>query len=57
MEIQGEFALQYINILFSPSFDVLPLSSAIGGIEKGKINGVFGRFHSLILFVTLLIQN
>ena len=55
MEIQGWFALQYINILFSPSF-VLPLSSPIGGIEILKIIGVFGQYHSFILLVTLLIQ-
>jgi len=56
MEIQGGFALQYINILFSPSYVFLPLSSPIAGIEIAKIIGVLGRFHSFILFVTLLIQ-
>ena len=55
MEIQGWFALQYINIFFPPS-SVLPLSSPIGGIEIVKIIGVFGRYHSFILLVTLLIQ-
>jgi len=56
MEIEGGFALQYINILFSPSFVFLPLSSPIAGIEIAKIIGVLGWFHSFLLFVTLLIQ-
>ncbi|PBP17859.1 hypothetical protein BUE80_DR011372 [Diplocarpon rosae] len=35
------FSLRYINIFFTPSFVLLPLSSPIGGVEVGKIIAVF----------------
>ena len=42
------FALRYINIFFTPSFVLLPLSPSISGTEVGKIIAVFGEFGSLI---------
>ncbi|MCJ1337401.1 hypothetical protein MMC09_002683 [Bachmanniomyces sp. S44760] len=41
VEIPGAFALKYINVLFTPSFVLLPLSPPIGGVEVAKIIAVF----------------
>ncbi|KAM3082017.1 hypothetical protein ACMFMG_004475 [Clarireedia jacksonii] len=41
IEIPAGWALRYINIFFTPSFVLLPLSDAIGGVEVAKIIGVF----------------
>ena len=43
------FALRHINMFFTPSFILLPLSPAIGGVEIAKIIGV-----CLIGFVVML---
>lgn len=47
--MKAGFALRYINIFFTPSFVLLPLSPAIGGVEVGKIIAVFSE--SLIRIV------
>ncbi|KAI1088875.1 LrgB-like family-domain-containing protein [Rostrohypoxylon terebratum] len=41
IEIPGGWALRWINVLFTPSFVLLPLSPSIGGIEVLKIIAVF----------------
>ncbi|KAI9789945.1 MAG: hypothetical protein M1833_002138 [Piccolia ochrophora] len=41
VDIPASFALRYINIFFTPSFVLLPLSPSIGGLEVGKIVAVF----------------
>ncbi|KAI5863787.1 LrgB-like family-domain-containing protein [Durotheca rogersii] len=41
IEVPGGWALRWINVLFTPSFVLLPLSPAIGGIEVLKIIAVF----------------
>ncbi|KAI2627838.1 LrgB-like family-domain-containing protein [Hypoxylon sp. NC1633] len=41
IEIPGGWALRWINVLFTPSFVLLPLSPPIGGIEVLKIIAVF----------------
>ncbi|KAI0835981.1 LrgB-like family-domain-containing protein [Hypoxylon sp. FL0890] len=41
IEIPGDWALRWINVLFTPSFVLLPLSPSIGGIEVLKIIAVF----------------
>ncbi|KAI1412004.1 LrgB-like family-domain-containing protein [Hypoxylon sp. FL1857] len=41
IEIPGDWALRWINVLFTPSFVLLPLSPTIGGIEVLKIIAVF----------------
>lgn len=43
VDIPAGFALRYINIFFTPSFVLLPLSPAIGGVEVGKIIAVFSK--------------
>ncbi|KAI9843676.1 MAG: hypothetical protein M1837_006143 [Sclerophora amabilis] len=48
-DIPAGFALRYINIFFTPSFVLLPLSPPISGVEIGKIIGVF-----IIGFVAML---
>ncbi|KAI1372177.1 LrgB-like family-domain-containing protein [Hypoxylon crocopeplum] len=50
IEIPGGWALRWINVLFTPSFVLLPLSPAIGGIEVLKIIAVF-----VIGFVVMMI--
>ncbi|KAM0793979.1 LrgB-like family-domain-containing protein [Usnea florida] len=35
------FALRYINVFFTPSFVLLPLSEPVSGVEVGKIIAVF----------------
>jgi putative effector of murein hydrolase len=40
---QAGFALRYINIFFTPSFVLLPLSPPISGVEVGKIIAVFRK--------------
>jgi hypothetical protein len=47
--IQAGFALRYINIFFTPSFVLLPLSPPISGIEVGKVIAVFStyEFHTV----------
>ncbi|KAI0382504.1 LrgB-like family-domain-containing protein [Hypomontagnella monticulosa] len=50
IEIPGGWALRWINVLFTPSFVLLPLSPAIGGIEVLKIIAVF-----VIGFVIMMI--
>jgi hypothetical protein len=42
-EMKAGFALRYINIFFTPSFVLLPLSPPISGIEVAKIIAVFGE--------------
>lgn len=57
LDIPGGFALRYINILFSPSFILLPLSSSIGGIEIAKIIGVFViGYFSMTAFTAYLVR-
>jgi hypothetical protein len=47
--LKAGFALRYINIFFTPSFVLLPLSPPISGIEVGKIIVVFGKYpHSIL---------
>ncbi|KAG4442518.1 hypothetical protein IFR05_002018 [Cadophora sp. M221] len=41
IDIPAGFALRYLNIFFTPSFILLPLSPPIGGIEVAKIIAVF----------------
>ncbi|OTB00604.1 hypothetical protein M426DRAFT_234106 [Hypoxylon sp. CI-4A] len=41
IEVPGGWALRWINVLFTPSFVLLPLSPSIGGIEVLKIIAVF----------------
>ncbi|RPA93144.1 hypothetical protein L873DRAFT_1778140 [Choiromyces venosus 120613-1] len=41
VDVPAGFALRYINVFFTPSFILLPLSTPIGGIEIGKIIAVF----------------
>ncbi|KAI0107406.1 LrgB-like family-domain-containing protein [Hypoxylon sp. NC0597] len=41
IEVPGDWALRWINVLFTPSFVLLPLSPSIGGIEVLKIIAVF----------------
>ncbi|KAI5841023.1 LrgB-like family-domain-containing protein [Morchella snyderi] len=43
------FALRYINVFFTPSFILLPLSPRIGGVEIAKIVAIF-----IIGFVVVL---
>ncbi|KAI1385592.1 LrgB-like family-domain-containing protein [Hypoxylon trugodes] len=50
IEIPGGWALRWINVMFTPSFVLLPLSPAIGGIEVLKIIVVF-----IIGFVVMMI--
>ena len=50
IDIPAGFALRYINVFFTPSFVLLPLSPAICGVEVGKIIAVF-----LIGFVVVFI--
>ncbi|TVY80701.1 Plastidal glycolate/glycerate translocator 1-like chloroplastic protein [Lachnellula suecica] len=49
IDIPAGWALRYINIFFTPSFVLLPLSPPIGGAEVGKIIAVF-----LIGFVVMV---
>ncbi|KAF2805746.1 uncharacterized protein BDZ99DRAFT_424137 [Mytilinidion resinicola] len=57
VEIPGGFALRYINILFSPSFILLPSSSPIGGIEIAKIIGVFViGYFAMAAFTAYLVR-
>ncbi|OCL12507.1 hypothetical protein AOQ84DRAFT_312117 [Glonium stellatum] len=57
LEIPGGFALRYINILFSPSFVLLPLSSPIGAIEIAKIIGVFViGYFAVTMFTAYLVR-
>ncbi|KAI1817654.1 LrgB-like family-domain-containing protein [Poronia punctata] len=41
VEIPGGWSLRWINVFFTPSFVLLPLSPAIGGVEVLKIMAVF----------------
>lgn len=41
IEIPAGFALRYINVFFTPSFVLLPLSPPVSGVEVGKIIAVF----------------
>ncbi|KAL2064074.1 hypothetical protein VTL71DRAFT_4568 [Oculimacula yallundae] len=41
VDIPAGFALRYLNIFFTPSFILLPLSPSISGVEVGKIIAVF----------------
>ncbi|KAF4636223.1 hypothetical protein G7Y89_g1878 [Cudoniella acicularis] len=41
IDIPAGWALRYINIFFTPSFVLLPLSPSISGVEVGKIIAVF----------------
>ncbi|RYC65901.1 hypothetical protein CHU98_g346 [Xylaria longipes] len=43
IEIPGRWLLQWINVFFTPSFILLPLSPSIGGIEVLKIIAVFAE--------------
>ncbi|KAH7348725.1 LrgB-like family-domain-containing protein [Rhexocercosporidium sp. MPI-PUGE-AT-0058] len=49
IDIPAGFALRYLNIFFTPSFILLPLSPPIGGVEVAKIIAVF-----LIGFVVIM---
>lgn len=44
-ECKAGFSLRYINLFFTPSFVLLPLSNPIGGVEVAKIIGVFGMYR------------
>ncbi|KAI2469081.1 LrgB-like family-domain-containing protein [Annulohypoxylon bovei var. microspora] len=46
IEIPGGWALRWINVLFTPSFVLLPLSPSIGGIEVLKIIAVFSKRYT-----------
>ncbi|KAI1130624.1 LrgB-like family-domain-containing protein [Nemania abortiva] len=41
IEIPGAWSLQWINVFFTPSFILLPLSPSIGGVEVAKVIAVF----------------
>ncbi|KAL3425018.1 Plastidal glycolate/glycerate translocator 1, chloroplastic [Phlyctema vagabunda] len=41
IDIPAGFALRYINIFFTPSFVLLPLSPSISGVEVAKMIAVF----------------
>ncbi|KAH7416883.1 hypothetical protein BKA64DRAFT_656439 [Cadophora sp. MPI-SDFR-AT-0126] len=41
IDVPAGFALRYLNIFFTPSFILLPLSPPIGGVEVAKIIAVF----------------
>ncbi|KAL7619697.1 hypothetical protein AAE478_010239 [Parahypoxylon ruwenzoriense] len=41
IEVPGGWALRWLNVLFTPSFVLLPLSPPIGGVEVLKIIAVF----------------
>jgi hypothetical protein len=43
--VQAGFALRYINLFFTPSFVLLPLSPPISGVEVGKIIAVFSKYE------------
>ncbi|KAE8447967.1 hypothetical protein EG329_010039 [Mollisiaceae sp. DMI_Dod_QoI] len=49
IDVPAGFALRYLNIFFTPSFVLLPLSSPISGLEVAKIIAVF-----LIGFVVVM---
>ncbi|KAH8150418.1 uncharacterized protein LAJ45_05630 [Morchella importuna] len=50
VDVPTGFALRYINVFFTPSFILLPLSPRIGGVEIGKIIAIF-----IIGFVVMLV--
>ncbi|KAK0610085.1 LrgB-like family-domain-containing protein [Bombardia bombarda] len=41
IDVPGGWSLRWINILFTPTFVLLPLSPPIGGVEVAKIIAVF----------------
>jgi hypothetical protein len=51
--VQAGFALRYINIFFTPSFVLLPLSPPISGIEVGKIIAVFSKYACYIFHIEI----
>ncbi|OTA55844.1 hypothetical protein K449DRAFT_468677 [Hypoxylon sp. EC38] len=53
IEIPGDWALRWINVLFTPSFVLLPLSPSIGGIEVLKIIAVFGTMIGFAVMMVL----
>ncbi|KAF2455182.1 LrgB-like family-domain-containing protein [Lineolata rhizophorae] len=60
IDIPGGFALRYINVLFTPSFILIPLGSPITGTEIAKVIGVFviGYFamFALTAYLVRLLQ-
>ncbi|KAI0102523.1 LrgB-like family-domain-containing protein [Nemania sp. FL0031] len=50
IEVPGTWSLQWINVFFTPSFVLLPLSPSIGGIEVLKVIAVF-----VIGFVVMMV--
>ncbi|KAI1362183.1 LrgB-like family-domain-containing protein [Xylaria arbuscula] len=52
IEIPGQWSLQWINVFFTPSFVLLPLSPAIRGLEVLKIIAVFVIGFLLITALT-----
>lgn len=52
IDIPCGFALRYINVFFTPSFVLLPLSPHVSGVEVGKIIGVFVLGFFLVLSAT-----
>jgi putative effector of murein hydrolase len=57
VDVPAGFALRYINIFFTPSFVLLPLSPPIGGIEVAKIMGVFAiGFLVMVAFTAYFVR-
>ncbi|KAJ9238070.1 LrgB-like family-domain-containing protein [Paecilomyces variotii] len=57
IDIPCGFSLRYINVFFTPSFILLPLSQSTSGIEIGKIIAVFliGYF-AVFVFTTFCVR-
>ncbi|KAL2047148.1 hypothetical protein N7G274_001167 [Stereocaulon virgatum] len=51
VDIPAGFALRYINVFFTPSFVLLPLSKPVSGVEVGKIISVF-LIGFVVIFAT-----
>ncbi|KAH0608399.1 uncharacterized protein H6S33_001533 [Morchella sextelata] len=57
VDVPTGFALRYINVFFTPSFILLPLSPSIGGVEIGKIIAIFIiGFVVMLIFTAYLVQ-
>ncbi|RDW59619.1 hypothetical protein BP6252_12706 [Coleophoma cylindrospora] len=52
IDIPAGFSLRYINIFFTPSFVLLPLSPAISGTEVGKMIAVFLMGYVIVFAAT-----
>ncbi|KAF2098844.1 hypothetical protein NA57DRAFT_66125 [Rhizodiscina lignyota] len=55
IEIPGNFSLRYINVLFCPAFVLIPLGSAIGGVEVAKLLGLFIVGYVVVFTITAYI--